>query len=101
MTKKQSKPKRTVEEIFEKLCKQDEVFMEGIGCVKTVMKPKEGIIERQELDRCHIRAPKGLDPIEERAKEKLYKMLYQKKETKFRYLEAIGPTREEIQSKER
>ncbi len=62
------------------------------------MKPKERAIEYKELSVCRVDLPK-VDPIEERAKQRLFKELYKDKSTKMHYLEVAGPTREEIQSK--
>ncbi len=90
------KAKKTVDEVYKRLCAQDQVLIEG-RCVDIIAKPKAREIDYKELSQCRIDMPK-IDPIEERAKQRLFKELYKEKATKMHYLEVAGPTREEIQS---
>lgn len=90
--------KRTVEEVFRDLCAKDEVFQEG-RCVRIKMNPKEKTIVYEELSSCKIESPK-VDPIEERAKQKLFKMLYRDPKSKLRYIETVRTDEEEGESEE-
>lgn len=88
---------KTVDEVYKKLCAEGQVLMEG-RCVDVIIRPKSKEIEYKELSACRIDTPKA-DPVEERAKQRLFKELYKDKQTRMHYLEVAGPTREEIQSK--
>ncbi len=90
-----AKKKETVDSIYRKLCKKDEVFIDG-HCEKIILMPKERKIIHQELPMCHFDQKPG-NPIVERAKQRLLRDIYKDKTAKMNYREYAGVTREEIE----
>jgi hypothetical protein len=93
--KKEPGKKETVDSLYRKFCAQDEVMIDG-RCSKIILKPKERQVVYEELSACLIDLPK-VNPIAERAKQRLFKELYKDKATKMRYIEYAGQSREEIE----
>lgn len=87
---------KSVEALFKQYCAKDEVFING-RCEKIEIRPKDKQIIHHELSVCAVEMPK-VDPIEERAKQMLLKHVFKERDTRERYIELAGPSREEIQT---
>lgn len=87
------KKKENVEEAYRRLCNENEVMIDG-RCVDIRINLKEKTVIYQELPKCRLKLP-DVDPIEEKAKQKVFRDIYRDPRGKLIYREIVNPPENE------